>query len=149
MNTRSIFEEEMENIQQLPLGYLKEGYFQSDEKSLRPEIIIDWAEEIARSLDRMSYLQLRWFYNKVCCINQRLEIGSTFSDTTTELLTLKRDAAYCVGRGDAPELFKVFIDCNVDLAAKDEMAFTKGFLEHFKSVIAYKRYWENKRRKIE
>ncbi|MFW0861813.1 MAG: type III-A CRISPR-associated protein Csm2 [Dethiobacter sp.] len=133
----------------LPSGYLQGGYFQPDGKNLRPEVIVGWAEEVARALGdaraKMTYTQLWQFYKKTLSIKQKLEVSGAFPDLVPELLTLKRDAAYSVGKGNAPELFKVFIDRNVDLAVKGEVAFTKGFLQHFQSVVAFKRYWEYKK----
>ncbi len=134
----------------LPSGYLQGGYFQPDGKNLRPEVIVGWAEEVAQSLGDsrppMTYTQLRRFYNKTLSIKQKLEVSSEFPDLVSELLTLKRDAADSVGKENAPQLFKDFIDRNVDLAVKGEEAFKKGFLQHFQSVVAYKRYWEYKKK---
>lgn len=134
----------------LPQGYLQGGYFQSDGKSLRREVIVDWAEEIARALGdsrpEMTYTQLRRFYNKTLSIKQKLETGSQFPELVSELLTLKRDAADSVGKENAPQLFKEFIDRNVDCAVKGKDDFKKGFLQHFQSVVAYKRYWEYKKK---
>lgn len=134
----------------LPQGYLQGGYFQADGKSLRPEVIVGWAEEVARALGdsrpEMTHAQLRRFYNKMLSIKQRLEVSDEFAQLVPELLTLKRDAADSVGKENAPELFKAFIDRNVDSAIKGEEAFKKGFLQHFQSVIAYKRYWEYKKK---
>jgi len=134
----------------LPQGYLQGGYFQADGKSLLCEIIVSWAEEVAKTLGDssppMTYTQLRRFYNKVLSIKQKLDAGSEFPQLVPELLTLKRDAADSVGRENAPQLFKDFIDRNVDLAVKEQEAFKKGFLQHFQSVVAYRRYWEYKKR---
>jgi CRISPR type III-A-associated protein Csm2 len=133
----------------LPQGYLQGGYFQPS-GSLRPEVIVGWAEEVARALGdsrpEMTYTQLRRFYNKTLSIKQKLEAGSPFSQLVGGLLTLKRDAADSVGKENAPHLFKEFVDRNVDLAVKGEENFKKGFLQHFQSVVAYKRYWEYKKR---
>jgi CRISPR type III-A-associated protein Csm2 len=134
----------------LPPDYLQGGYFQADGKTLRPEVIVSWAEEVARALGdsrpEMTYTQLRRFYNKTVSIKQKLEGGSQFPQLVPEILTLKRDAADSVGKENAPLLFKEFIDRNVDWAIKGEDYFKKGFLQHFQSVIAYKRYWEYKKK---
>lgn len=139
-----------EERDRLPQGYLQGGYFQADGKSLRPEVIVGWAEQVARALGDsrppMTYSQLRRFYNKMLSIRQRLEISDEFAELVPDLLTLKRDAADSVGKENAPQLFKDFIDRNVDSAIRGEEAFKKGFVQHFQSVIAYKRYWEYKKK---
>ena len=133
----------------LPRGYLQGGYFQPD-GNIRPEVIVDWAEEVARVLGdarpEMTYTQLRRFYNKMLSIKQKLDAGSHFPKLVGELLTLKRDAADSVGKENAPQLFKEFIDRNVNLAIEKESNFKEGFLQHFQSVVAYRKYWEYKKK---
>jgi CRISPR type III-A-associated protein Csm2 len=134
----------------LPPGYLQGGYFQADGKTIHSKVIVDWAEEVARALGNsrpeMTYTQLRRFYNKTLSIKQKLEAGSQFPQLVPEILTLKRDAADAVGKENTPQLFKEFIDRNVDWAVKGKEDFRKGFIQHFQSVVAYKRYWEYKKR---
>jgi len=62
--------------------------------------------------------------------------------------TLKPIAAASVGRKTAPDIFKQFIDRNVDLVLRssDSDALVRGFLTHFQSVVAYLKYYEEKRR---
>ncbi len=123
-----------------PAGYLEGGYF--DEKgNIKPAVVDTWAEQVVQILGRSGITshQLRRFFNQLRAIEAKLDTED-FSAVRSDIYTLKRDAAYAVGRGVIKENFKEFIDRNVELAVQDEASFRKGFIEHFQSVLAYFTY---------
>jgi len=130
----------------LPQGYLREGYFDA-KGNLRPEVITDLAEEAARALGNarpgMASTQLRRFYNKTRFIKQKLDTGTPWDKVVSDIHSLKRDAANAVGKENAPRIFKDFIDVNVQLAVQNKESFIRGFLQHFESVVAYRKYQES------
>ena len=77
-------------------------------------------------------------------LEQRLDAKQPFDRIREQILVLKPLAASAVGRKTASELFKQFIDFNVELAVKSEESFTRGFIIHMQSVVAYLKYSEEK-----
>lgn len=130
----------------LGANYLKEGYFDAGGKP-RGEIITTLAQQVARELRQgnMNFHQIRRFYNKAMFLKRLLGSGRPFEEIKWRLQTLQRDAADAVGKKNAPEQFKIFIDRNVELAIKNLVSFKDGFMEHFQSVVAYLKYLEEKR----
>jgi CRISPR type III-A-associated protein Csm2 len=130
----------------LPPGYLRQGYFDA-KGNLRPEVITSLAENVARALGDahppLASTQLRRFYTKARFIKQKLDSGIPWEKVASDIHSLKRDAADSVGKEKAPRIFKDFIDINVDLGAQSKDSFVKGFLEHFQSVVAYRKYHES------
>ncbi|MDZ4718740.1 MAG: type III-A CRISPR-associated protein Csm2 [Roseiflexaceae bacterium] len=122
-------------------NYLADGYFytQNDKEYLRPELVDSQAIDVAKLLGNhdMKSNQLRRFFGKVRGIEANLDRNNDFEAVKTDIQGLKRDVAYQVGRKMVPEVFKQFIDRNVDLAVADSKSFRRGFLQHFESVIAY------------
>jgi len=133
---------------QLPRGYLQNGYFDS-QGNLWPEIIQQWPDEIAQTFrdGRLTTTQLRRFFNQARALEKELKT-KTFERLKEDVATLKPIAAASVGRKTAPDIFKQFIDRNVDLVLRspDSDALVRGFLTHFQSVVAYLKYYEEKRR---
>jgi len=124
----------------LPVGYLQEGYFDKDGHIL-PEVIEKWPMELAQIFLRggLTSTQLRRFFNRARAIEQQ---DLPFERLREEILGLKPIVAASVGRGVAPDVFKVFIDKNVDQATRSQTNFSRGFLTHFQSVVAYLKYYE-------
>jgi len=127
----------------VPPGYLQGGYFDRDGNVL-PDVIQKWPEQLAQTFLRervkVTSTQLRRFFNQARAIEQQ---SLPFARLKEEILNLKPIAAASVGRGTAPQIFKVFIDTNVDLAIQSAESFSRGFLTHFQSVVAYLKYYEN------
>jgi len=126
--------------------YLKDGYFDSGGRP-RGEIITTLAFGVARELKQsgLTTHQIRNFYNKAMFLKRRLDSGQSFEDVKWRLQTLHRDAANAVGKKNAPEKFKQFIDRNAQLAAKDAHSFKDGFIQHFQSVVAFLNYLEERK----
>lgn len=125
----------------LPRGYLERGYFDK-EGNVLPEVIQEWPEQLARTFLRegLKSTQLRRFFNRARAIEQQ---ALPFERLKEDILNLKPIGAASVGRRTAPDIFKVFIDRNVDLAVNSPESFSRGFLTHFQSVVAYVKYYEN------
>jgi len=127
----------------LPAGYLQSGYFDKDGNVL-PDVIQQWPQQLAqtflRARPKLTSTQLRRFFNRVRAIEQQ---NLPFERLREDILSLKPIAAASVGRGTAPDIFKVFIDRNIDLAIDSSESFSRGFLTHFQSVVAYLKYYEN------
>jgi len=125
----------------LPRGYLERGYFDKEDNVL-PEVIQEWPEQLARTFLRegLKSTQLRRFFNRARAIEQQ---ALPFERLKEDILNLKPIVAASVGRRTAPDIFKVFIDRNVDLAVNSLESFSRGFLTHFQSVVAYVKYYEN------
>lgn len=133
----------------LPPDYLRRGYF-DQEGNIYPELITTVAEEIARTLSqhahpKMTSTQLRRFYNKARSIKDRLDSGTDFTGVVSKIRELERDAVYSVGREMAPELFKQFMERNIQVAERGRKEFENGFLQHFQSVVAYSKYVESQK----
>jgi CRISPR type III-A-associated protein Csm2 len=137
----------------LPEGYLVEGYFlrgnDGTAARLRDELIIDHARRIAGDFARIGLTggQLRRFYDHARKAGRQMESRS-FTEALPSLLEMKPLAADAVGRARAEgkdyELFKQFIDRNVDCARESRKAFEEGFLKHFMYVLAYFKYLKPK-----
>lgn len=125
--------------------YLKNGYFDGN-GNLWPELVTSEAERIAQVLGQrqgqaeLKTAQLRRFYGKAKNAEQKLDSAQSFESVKSDVLTLQPLSANTVARGNAPQVFKDFIDRNVRLATKDENHFRKGFLVHFQSVVGYFTY---------
>ena len=121
--------------------YLEGCYFEG--KHLRAAKLDQWAVEIAKLLGHrgMKSHQLRRFFNKARGIQKRLEQQDDFEAVKADILSLKRDSAYAVGREVAPREFMEFIDANIECALLSEKNFTQGFMGHFESVLAYFVYY--------
>lgn len=129
----------------LPQGYLEKGYFDTNGNAL-PEVIQKWPEELARVLhgEGLTSTQLRRFFNRARNLESQAKAGQPFDRLKEEILSLKVLAAAAVGRKAAPELFKQFMDKNIELAVKSPEGFKRGFMMHFQSVVAYVKYLEAK-----
>jgi hypothetical protein len=122
----------------LPTDYLKNGYFDSNGHIL-PEVIIEWPRDIAKNLDiaGIGAAQIRNFFGEARRIEGQLSSGQGFDALRGRILQLDAYAASAQTRGNAPPLFKQFIEQNLKWAAKDRKSFVKGFILHFECVVAY------------
>jgi len=127
---------------ELPDGYLAKGYF--DGGNVLPEIIQDWPKEIAQTFKRgnLKSTQLRRFYNKAKAIEGKLKSGQPYDKLKEEIMTLQPLAAAAVGKKNAPEVFHKFMELNVHNAIKSQEDFTRGFIIHLQSIVAYTKYFE-------
>jgi len=119
-----------QHAQGLPEGYLQKGYF-DPKGNLWPEVIQAWPEEIAQlfKMQGLSSTQLRRFFNRARTLEMQLDSGiKAFDRLKEDLLVLTTLAAASVGKGNAPELFKTFMDRNVDITVKfpDSRAFKRA-----------------------
>lgn len=126
-------------------GYLvgDEGYFDSD-GYLREDLIIErarrWAQELANI--GLTTGQIRRFYNHARQAERRMERGESFEAVRPAILEMAPMAADAVRRADTGgrgnyDLFRQFIERNVEQAKKSRKAFEEGFLKHFMYVLAY------------
>lgn len=122
----------------LPQGYLEKGYFDSGGNIL-PQAVVDWPRAIASSLDSggLKTAQLRKFFDEARHVQGQLDAGTDFAALRGRILKLDAYAADAVKKGNAPPLFKQFIQQNLRWASKDEESFLEGFIPHFESVVAY------------
>jgi len=122
----------------LPSDYLKNGYFDGN-GNLFPEVIIEWPRDIAKKLYNagIGSAQLRNFFGEARRIEGQLSSGQDFDALRGRILQLDAYAASAQTRGNAPPLFKQFIEQNLKWAAKDRKSFTGGFIPHFECVVAY------------
>ncbi len=131
----------------LPHNYLANGYFDG-KNNLLPQVIQDWPMELAgtflRNQPRLNTAQLRRFYNKVTNIKQRLDSGQSFDNLKEEIYSLGYLSANAVGRGNAPDIFKEFMDRTINYAVQSPDHFRRGFKTHFESIVAYVKYQEEK-----
>ena len=123
----------------LPAGYLEGGYF-TPAGSLRSEFITHWAEQIAQGVawpptDSTAH-QLRAFHNHV----KRAVASCRFGGQPIELVLneiqkLKPFAAERAARRKIPELFRQFLEANVDRVTDEKTLL--AFAQHFQAVVAY------------
>lgn len=134
---------------ELPKGYLSGGYFEvaGGEKSLKPEYIVKYSEEIAKRLDnpeewdrpnspQNKRSQIRKFYEYVLRIQGLLRRKNVkFELVAAELNRLVPFAHYARSRSTVSELFKSFIEEN--LRAIHGTEDLDAFVKHFESIVAY------------
>ena len=135
-----------QRLPSLPSAYLGEGYFDSN-GNINCELLTQTAEQVAKDLGNsgITSTQLRRFFTQIRSIAR--ELGQKdFSEIVPQIKSLKPMAANYVGRGnnswerERREVFKQFIDRNVQFASRDKKGFKKGFIPHFESVVAYYKY---------
>lgn len=127
----------------IPPGYLKKGYF-DEEGFLRREIFVAEARDISSLLTARDTTptRLRRFYNILAAINYRLQQTKDFRHTLERLAVFSTTVAYAKARLVVPEEFQDFINRNLPLAKESPKSFA-GFLEHYKSIIAYAKTEKN------
>lgn len=121
----------------LPADYLQDGYF--DENGiLRYGIFKKDAITVAKllNLHNTSATRLRNFYNRLQAIDYYLQQTNDFAEVRVKLLSFNNLVEYSTARGAVPEVFRDFIKKNLPIAQENKESF-KGFLEHYKSVLAY------------
>lgn len=130
--------------------YLKDGYFDQN-NNLRPELVVDDAIKVARILGgrygrrELSTAQLRRFFGKARLIEQKLNSQQSFDGLVAEIHEMQPLAANAVSKDvGPPEVFKDFIDRNVDYASRSEKDFKEGFIKHIQSVVAYFAYLKSR-----
>jgi len=131
----------------LPRDYLANGYFDAS-GNLLPEVVIDWPMTLASKLrqQRMASSQFRGFFNSARALEARHRSGViNFGRVKEELRVLQTLAAASVGRKNAPRLFLDMFEANVKatVASDSDEAFSRGFMTHMQSVVAYLKYYES------
>jgi len=122
---------------ELPAGYLKNGYF-DDKGNIFPELITIWAKDIAiRIAEGMETTQLRRFFSEARRLEGQLNAGKDFAAVRGDILKLDSYAADALKKRKVTQLFKSFMEMNTKLAAKDNKSFLNGFIPHFECVVAY------------
>ena len=120
---------------------LQDGYFKlvGNKKSLKPEFIVEYPEEIARRLKnyRKNKLSQLWkFYDHTMRVEDRLRRnGDPLEILVAELRELQPAVNYAKGRETVTQEFQNFIDFNVKCINDNEDL--RAFIKHFQSVIAY------------
>lgn len=123
---------------ELPQGYLARGYFDTAGNIL-PQTVVDWPRAIAANLASagLQTAQLRKFFSEARLIEGQLRAGADFAALRGRMLKLDAYAADAVKKGNAPPLFRQFIQQNLKWASTDTKSFLEGFIPHFESVVAY------------
>lgn len=124
--------------QELPEGYLRFGYFDSDGNS-RKEMLIDEARAVAEALasTNLATNKLQALYNRARMLKDRLNQDADFAALKADIYGLLTDAVDSTGRGITPNLFLQFVERNVELAVTDAKSFKEGFIEHLRGVRAW------------
>ncbi len=123
----------------LPPGYLADGYFVPG-GALRPELLTSWAEQIAQGIagasSEATAVQVRLFANTVRRAEAAVKYGHVPVDRVlNEIEKMKAFATERAARRKVPELFRRFIEVNVD-RVKDAKTLA-AFAQHFQAVEAY------------
>lgn len=124
---------------ELPGGYLREGYFDQG-GAVRRELLTSWAEQIAQGIAAMSSeataMQLRLFANTVKRAQAAVKYGhKPVAQVLNEVEKMKAYAAERASRRKVPELFRRFVDANVE-RVNDEKTLG-AFAQHFQAVEAF------------
>ena len=121
----------------LPENYLQNGYF-DEHGVLRYCIFKEDAIAVARilNLHNTTATGLRNFYNRLQAIEYYLQQTNDFAAVQVKLLSFGNLVEYATARAAVPEVFRDFINKNLLIAQENNESF-KGFLEHYKSVLAY------------
>jgi len=85
---------------------------------------------------KLSYSQIRKFYDEVLNFKNRLDNGEDFLDLLPYFRMLKAKANVAYQRDVINTNFKTFIDKNVDYVGEDKEKF-KIFCTFFEAVVAY------------
>lgn len=112
-------------------------YFDSNGVT-RAEYVDSLADAIARRFgeERLTMHQLRAFYQYVKQREAALRYQKPWGEVLFELKRLKQFAHERARKNKVPDVFKQFIDRNIDKLT-DRKSFERGFLEHFQAVVAY------------
>jgi len=129
-------------------GKLKDGYFDNEKKTIKADLLIDIPIQVAKRFGEagVTSTQLRRFFTHVRSAERELW-NKQFPDIVPKLQMLQPMAANYVGRGknkyerESREIFKSFIDRNIELATESKKSFEEGFIPHFESVLAYFKYY--------
>ena len=124
------------------VDYLKNGYF--DGKYIRRELLMDKAQQIAKALKGggLTTNQFRRFYDYARALERKLDLhNGEFKSIEGDLVKMVSLAAATVARKNAPQLFKEFMQKNIDNVT-DGKSFRRGFLEHLQAVLAFHGYFE-------
>lgn len=119
----------------LPRNYLEGGYFGAD-GYIKPELLVDVAQEVARALEGLNNTQFRRFYHHIRAVEQRLEVMEDWRAVEGDIKKLIAFAAAAKAKNKIPPVFYNFIEKNVQ-QTNNEKSFRKGFLEHIQAVLAY------------
>lgn len=119
----------------LPRNYLEGGYFGAD-GYIKPELLVDVAQEVARALKGLNNTQFRRFYHHIRAVEQKLELLEDWRAVEGDIKKLIAFAAAAKTKNKIPPLFYDFIEKNVQ-QTNDEKSFRNGFLEHIQAVLAY------------
>ena len=120
---------------------LQDGYFRlvGNKKSLKPEFIVEYPEEIARRLKnyRKNKLSQLWkFYDHTMRVEDKLRRnGDSLEIFEAELRELQPAVNYAKGRDTVTQEFQDFINFNVKRI--NDIDDLRAFIKHFQSVIAY------------
>lgn len=127
----------------IPADYLKNGYF-DQHGLLRREIFAAEARTIAYVLNahNTTSTRLRRFLNKLLAINYLLQQTGNFNNTKVQLAIFQTNVEYGKARKVVPQEFQDFIERNLPLAEQDPRSFA-GFLEHYKSIVAFAKTEKN------
>lgn len=120
----------------LPREYLEKGYF--DEKgNLREELILTWAEEIARNLEKTKKHQIRRFYNHVKALQRKSDLLNNFDCINADLKKLIPFAVQAIHRESqrASPILEEFLKKNLE-KVKDLKTFN-AFVNHFEAIVCY------------
>ena len=126
----------------LPEGYLKGGYF-DENGNIRAELLTGQAEAIARAIGQpyggIANAQLRKFYGHVRVADTRLRYDAQYEAVCASVLELSAFVAEARGKNKVPQVFKEFIDRNLQYI-RSEKAFRQGFVKHFQAVVGFFSY---------
>ena len=131
------------------------NYFEDkDKKVLNATLLDEKAEEIAKLFADVTATQLRRFYEDVLSLKRLLDLegeredrAAVFKRLRPEFKMLRAKAAYA-RRSPAGKIndhvLQFFVDHTAAVRTVDEF---DAFCKHFEAVIAFHRYFENKRRR--
>lgn len=124
---------------ELPRGYLENGYL-TPSGALHRELLTTWAEQIAQAVagasSEATAHQVHLFANHVRRAVASLKSGGTSLDRLlNEVRKLKAFAMERAARRKVPDVFRRFIEANVDRVTDEKSL--RAFAEHFQAVEAY------------
>jgi len=127
------------NNPKLPPGYLAGGYFNAA-GYLKNELLVDHAREVASLIgegnDGIKNSQLRKFFGHVRAADMRMNYGVPYEAVHVSILELASFVADAKGKSKVPEVFRRFIDKNLE-NVHDAKSFREGFVKHFQAVVGF------------
>lgn len=133
------------DISQLLSANDRVDYFAPNSSFVKPQLLAETAENVARKLASFPSSQLRRFYGEVVALKRRVELANASDAEIQAAMTMLRArAAYTLKRGSHyPGELVSFFNRHAR-SVQNKKDFLQGFQPHFEAVMAFHKVFETK-----